>query len=97
MEIQRRDAWLREVIGLVHREAESRGVIWDAGAPPGHRPMRPHPWPTPSTSRQWPEMLAGDEILATAILDRLLHHCHVVNIDGRSFRLKTMAAQVNSR
>jgi DNA replication protein DnaC len=31
---------------------------------------------------QWPEMLAGDEILTTAILDRLLHHCHVVNIDG---------------
>lgn len=46
---------------------------------------------------QWPEMLAGDEVLATAILDRLLHHCHVVNIDGRSFRLKTMEAQVNPR
>ena len=42
---------------------------------------------------QWPEMLAGDEILATAILDRLLHHCHVVNIDGRSFRLKEMEAK----
>lgn len=38
--------------------------------------------------REWPAMLAGDEVLATAILDRLLHHCHVLNIDGRSFRLK---------
>lgn len=38
--------------------------------------------------REWPDLLAGDEVLATAILDRLLHHCHVVNIDGRSFRLK---------
>ena len=46
---------------------------------------------------QWPEMLAGDDVLATAILDRLLHHCHVVNIDGRSFRLKSMEAQVNNR
>ena len=46
---------------------------------------------------QWPEMLAGDDVLATAILDRLLHHCHVVSIDGRSFRLKTMEAQVNPR
>src|SRR5690625_4291945 len=43
---------------------------------------------------QWPEMLAGDEILATAILDRLLHHCHVVNIDGRSYRLRQMEAQI---
>jgi DNA replication protein DnaC len=46
---------------------------------------------------QWPDMLAGDEILATAILDRLLHHCHVVNIDGRSFRLKEMEAQAANR
>ena len=40
--------------------------------------------------RDWPEMLAGDEALATAILDRLLHHCHVLQIDGRSFRLRQM-------
>lgn len=46
---------------------------------------------------QWPEMLAGDEILATAILDRLLHHCHVVTIDGRSFRLREMEAQATNR
>jgi DNA replication protein DnaC len=26
----------------------------------------------------WPEMLAGDEVLATAILDRLLHRSHVL-------------------
>ena len=46
---------------------------------------------------QWPDMLAGDEVLATAILDRLLHHCHVVNIDGRSFRLKEMEVQAATR
>jgi len=40
--------------------------------------------------REWPEMLAGDDALATAILDRLLHHCHVVQIDGRSYRLREM-------
>jgi len=38
--------------------------------------------------REWPDMLAGDEGLATALLDRLLHHCHVVQIDGRSYRLR---------
>lgn len=40
--------------------------------------------------RDWPEIFAGDEILATAILDRLLHHVHVVNIDGRSYRLREL-------
>ena len=30
----------------------------------------------------------GDEVLATAILDRLLHHCDVIAINGPSYRLK---------
>jgi len=46
---------------------------------------------TPNTSiREWPEILAGDEVLATAILDRLLHHCHVVHVDESSYRLWEM-------
>ncbi|MGH8543560.1 MAG: IS21-like element helper ATPase IstB, partial [Gammaproteobacteria bacterium] len=28
--------------------------------------------------QDWPEIFAGDEILTTAILDRLLHHLHIV-------------------
>jgi DNA replication protein DnaC len=47
--------------------------------------------------RDWPDMLAGDEVLATAILDRLLHHCHVVNIDGKSFRLRQIEKRVQTR
>jgi DNA replication protein DnaC len=38
----------------------------------------------------WPEVLAGDEVMATAILDRLLHHSHVLNIKGRSYRLREL-------
>ena len=38
--------------------------------------------------RSWPEVFAGDEVLTTAILDRLLHHVHVVQISGRSYRLR---------
>ena len=34
------------------------------------------------------------DTLATAILDRLLHHCHVVRIDGRSFRLREIEKQI---
>ncbi len=30
----------------------------------------------------------GDTILATAVLDRLLHHASVINIRGESYRLK---------
>jgi DNA replication protein DnaC len=30
----------------------------------------------------------SDDVLATAILDRLLHHCDVVSINGPSYRLK---------
>jgi len=40
--------------------------------------------------KDWPELLAGDEILATAILDRLLHRSHVLNIKGRSYRLRDL-------
>ena len=47
--------------------------------------------------REWPDMLAGDEVLATAILDRLLHHCHVIQIDGRSFRLRDMEQKLDER
>ena len=36
---------------------------------------------------EWGELL-GDAVIATAILDRLLHHSHVINIRGESYRLK---------
>ena len=36
---------------------------------------------------EWGQVL-GDEVLATAILDRLLHHCEILTINGPSYRLK---------
>lgn len=33
--------------------------------------------------------LFGDPVIVTAILDRLLHHCQVVNMKGKSYRLKS--------
>ncbi|CAM5779140.1 IS21-like element helper ATPase IstB [Brevibacillus borstelensis] len=35
----------------------------------------------------WGEIF-GDTILATAILDRLLHHSSTINIKGESYRIK---------
>src|SRR6185312_7856933 len=45
---------------------------------------------TNKSVRDWTELLAGDEVLATAILDRLLHRAHVLNIRGRSYRLRDL-------
>ena len=46
---------------------------------------------TNKSVRDWTELLAGDEVLTTAILDRLLHRSHVLNIRGRSYRLRDLA------
>lgn len=35
----------------------------------------------------WQEFF-GDPVIATAILDRFLHHCRVINIKGHSYRLR---------
>lgn len=37
---------------------------------------------------QWGTALADDQTLTAALLDRLLHHAHIVQISGDSYRLK---------
>ena len=39
---------------------------------------------------QWGEIL-HDEVMATALLDRLLHRCHMVNIRGNCYRMRRRA------
>ena len=36
---------------------------------------------------EWGAIL-GDEVMAAALLDRLLHQCHIVNIRGNSYRMR---------
>ncbi len=36
---------------------------------------------------EWGEVL-GDNVMASAVLDRILHHSVVINIKGESYRLK---------
>jgi len=38
--------------------------------------------------REWTQLFASDEVLAAAVLDRLLHHAYAISISGRSYRLK---------
>ena len=33
----------------------------------------------------------GDEVMAAALIDRLVHHCHIVNIRGNSYRMRKHA------
>jgi DNA replication protein DnaC len=37
---------------------------------------------------QWARTFADDQTLTAAMLDRLLHHAHIVQISGESYRLK---------
>ena len=37
---------------------------------------------------QWASAFADDQTLTAAMLDRLLHHAHIVQISGDSYRLK---------
>ncbi|MEV3927313.1 IS21-like element helper ATPase IstB [Actinomadura coerulea] len=44
---------------------------------------------------EWGQVF-GDEVLATAILNRLLHHCEVIAINGPSYRLKNRMEAVEA-
>ena len=37
---------------------------------------------------QWSSTLADDSVLVAALLDRLLHHAHIVQMTGQSYRLR---------
>lgn len=45
---------------------------------------------------QWGEMF-GDAALANALLDRLLHHAHVIKIAGRSYRTRALVSELEER
>jgi DNA replication protein DnaC len=36
---------------------------------------------------EWGDIF-GDEVMAAALIDRLVHHCHIVNVRGNSFRMR---------
>lgn len=36
---------------------------------------------------EWGEVF-GDDVMAAALIDRLLHHCHIVSVRGNSYRMR---------
>ncbi|MCL0095237.1 IS21-like element helper ATPase IstB [Dehalococcoidia bacterium] len=60
------------VFSLVCRRYEKGAMIWTSN----------------KGFSEWASVFAGDEVLTAAILDRLLHPGTVINIRGRSYRLR---------
>jgi len=52
---------------------------------------------TNKSVKDWPGIFAGDEASAAAILDRLLHKSVVLNIRGRSYRLRELEENLKDR
>ena len=53
---------------------------------------------TNKNPKEWAQLL-NDEALAAALLDRLLYHCEVIKLSGKSYRLenrKTIFNKVNN-
>ena len=47
--------------------------------------------------RDWSAVFTDDELLTTAIFDRLLHHVQILHIDGRSYRLRELGVLLGPR
>jgi len=43
---------------------------------------------TNTAYKQWPRIFNNDATITSAVLDRLLHHCETVTIQGKSYRMK---------
>lgn len=48
---------------------------------------RPTILTTNQSFSKWPEVF-GDAVISNAIIDRLVHHCEIIKITGRSYRIK---------
>jgi DNA replication protein DnaC len=49
------------------------------------------------TFEEWGEIFAGNEMAASGLLDRLIHHSHIIVIDGPSYRAKDKFASLKKK
>ncbi|MDT5078334.1 MAG: hypothetical protein QOJ80_2971 [Mycobacterium sp.] len=45
------------------------------------------PWETPLGTGHWGEVF-GDDVVAGAVIDHLVHHAEVISLKGDSYRIK---------
>lgn len=50
---------------------------------------------TNKSPKEWAQML-NDQVLATALLDRLLYRCEVINLSGKSYRMENRKTIFNN-
>ena len=43
---------------------------------------------TNTAYKNWPRIFNNDSTITSAVLDRLLHHCQTVTIEGKSYRTR---------
>lgn len=43
---------------------------------------------TNTAYKNWPRIFNNDSTITSAVLDRLLHHCQTVTIEGKSYRMR---------
>jgi DNA replication protein DnaC len=46
---------------------------------------------TNTAYKQWPRVFNNDATITSAVLDRLLHHCETITLEGKSYRMKDKA------
>ena len=44
---------------------------------------------------KWPEVF-GDSVVTNAIIDRLVHHAHIIKVKGQSYRIKDKKAEMQN-
>lgn len=44
---------------------------------------------------KWPEIF-GDSVVTNAIIDRLVHHAHIIKVKGQSYRIKDKKAEMQN-
>ena len=75
--------------GLSQERKQARAELYDTTACEGIQLLVSSVYSgTTSPVSLWSKSFADDVTLTAAMLDRLLHHCHVVQISGESYRLK---------
>jgi DNA replication protein DnaC len=58
-------------------------------------PWRIHPSATIGRGEDWGVVL-GDKVMASAILDRIVHHAHILKFEGDSYRIKDFLSHFNN-
>jgi hypothetical protein len=66
-----------------------RTPIWNQRLGEGDAPLRARLDRAPSNKgfEEWGDVF-GDDVMAAALIDRLVHHCHLVTIRGNSYRMR---------